>query len=68
MEDILFALHNFLGYIEIQKTSIDRFISKSKHVFIKKFQRNYKLFKETMINIFSNLVRSIKCYKDVNYE
>ncbi|WBY59533.1 hypothetical protein Py17XNL_001205330 [Plasmodium yoelii yoelii] len=57
-----------IGYIEIQKTSIDRFISKAKYIFIKKFQRNYKLFKETMINIFSNLVRSIKCYKNVNYE
>ncbi|KEG03764.1 hypothetical protein YYE_01791 [Plasmodium vinckei vinckei] len=61
-------IYNFIfenGYIEIQKTSIDRFLSKAKYIFINKFQGNYKLFKEAMIRMFSKLVRSIKCYKDL---
>ncbi|SCM23506.1 conserved Plasmodium protein, unknown function [Plasmodium chabaudi adami] len=61
-------IYNFIfenGYIEIQKTSIDRFLSKAKYIFINKFQGNYKLFKETMMRMFSKLVRSIKCYKDL---
>ncbi|EUD72227.1 hypothetical protein YYG_02125 [Plasmodium vinckei petteri] len=61
-------IYNFIfenGYIEIQKTSIDRFLSKAKYIFINKFQGNYKLFKEAMIRMFSKLVRNIKCYKDL---
>ncbi|CRG96566.1 conserved Plasmodium membrane protein, unknown function [Plasmodium gallinaceum] len=61
-------IYNFLfenGYIEIQKTSIDRFISKSQYIYKKVFNGNYQKFRQEMINIFANIVKNLKCFRDI---
>ncbi|CRH00361.1 conserved Plasmodium membrane protein, unknown function [Plasmodium relictum] len=61
-------IYNFLfenGYIEIQKTSVDRFITRSQYIYKKMFKGNNQKFIKEMISIFSSIVKDLKCFKDV---
>ncbi|SCN44585.1 conserved Plasmodium protein, unknown function [Plasmodium malariae] len=61
-------IYNFLfenGYIEIQKTAIDRFITKAICIYKQVFKGNYFLFRSEMISVFTDIVRNLRCFKDV---
>ncbi|VWU48105.1 conserved protein, unknown function [Hepatocystis sp. ex Piliocolobus tephrosceles] len=61
-------IYNFLftnGYIEVQKTPIDRFITKVINIYKKNYKDNYDLFKTEMTSMFTNMVNNLKCFKDV---
>ncbi|GAW81256.1 hypothetical protein, conserved [Plasmodium gonderi] len=61
-------IYNFLfehGYIEIQKTPVDRFVTVAAHIYQYSFKGNYILFRAEMIRLFTDLVRYLKCFKDV---
>ncbi|SCQ16364.1 conserved Plasmodium protein, unknown function, partial [Plasmodium ovale] len=53
------------GYIEIQRTPIDRFLTKAIYIYKEVFKGNYKLFRTEMTRIFADIVRDVRCFKDV---
>ncbi|SBS84147.1 hypothetical protein POVCU2_0024660 [Plasmodium ovale curtisi] len=56
------------GYIEIQRTPIDRFLTKAIYIYKEVFKGNYKLFRTEMTRIFADIVRDVRCFKDVRKE
>ncbi|CAA9988531.1 conserved Plasmodium protein, unknown function [Plasmodium knowlesi strain H] len=53
------------GYVEIQKTPIDRFVLVAEHIYKNLFHRNYISFRTEMTRLFTDLVRDLRCFKDV---
>ncbi|SBS86051.1 conserved Plasmodium protein, unknown function [Plasmodium malariae] len=63
-KDIGYIYHSC--YIEIQKTAIDRFITKAICIYKQVFKGNYFLFRSEMISVFTDIVRNLRCFKDVS--
>ncbi|KJP85688.1 hypothetical protein AK88_04665 [Plasmodium fragile] len=53
------------GYVEIQKTPIDRFVVVAEHIYKNSFHPNYISFRTEMTRVFTDLVRDLRCLKDV---
>ncbi|ANQ08667.1 Uncharacterized protein PCOAH_00028540 [Plasmodium coatneyi] len=53
------------GYVEIQKTPVDRFVLVAEHIYKNLFHRNYISFRTEMTRLFTDLVRDLRCFKDV---
>ncbi|SOV12128.1 conserved Plasmodium membrane protein, unknown function [Plasmodium gaboni] len=61
-------IYNFLfenGYVEIQKTSVQRFLCRSIYIYQNMFKYNTPLFIKEIVNIFTTLVKKLQCFKDV---
>ncbi|SBT35943.1 hypothetical protein, conserved [Plasmodium ovale wallikeri] len=58
-------INHMIRYIEIQRTPIDRFLTKAIHIYKEVFKGNYKLFRTEMTRIFADVVRDVRCFKDV---
>ncbi|SBT36339.1 conserved Plasmodium protein, unknown function [Plasmodium ovale wallikeri] len=61
-------INHMIRYIEIQRTPIDRFLTKAIHIYKEVFKGNYKLFRTEMTRIFADVVRDVRCFKDVRKE
>ncbi|SBS92302.1 conserved Plasmodium protein, unknown function [Plasmodium ovale curtisi] len=61
-------INHMIRYIEIQRTPIDRFLTKAIYIYKEVFKGNYKLFRTEMTRIFADIVRDVRCFKDVRKE
>ncbi|SOV74541.1 conserved Plasmodium membrane protein, unknown function [Plasmodium sp. gorilla clade G3] len=62
------SIYNFLfqnGYVEIQKTAVERFLCRSIYIYKYMFKYNTPLFIKEIVNIFTILVKKLECFKDV---